>query len=102
MSKQYSRGSVWRKSDLHAHTPVDHEWINKPDLSDDAKKKAFAKEYIQFAIEEGLEIIGITDHNFCNRVAELILPYIIEEAKANAITVLPGFEITVKDGSGIH
>ena len=102
MSNIFTKGSEWRKWDLHAHTPIDHEWINKPDLTTEEKKKDFAKKYIEFARQEGLEVIGITDHNFCNQISELILPYIIEEATANSITICPGFEITVKDGSGIH
>src|SRR5437868_3556820 len=100
MSNLYTKGSLWRKCDLHVHTPLDHEWIDKPDLSTDEKKKAFAKDFIDFAIKQGLELIAITDHNFCNVPDDLVLPYIVDEARQKLITVLSGLEVTVKDGSG--
>lgn len=98
----YSRGSEWRKWDLHAHTPIDHEWINRPNLTTIQLKKQFAKNYIAFAKKKNLEVIAITDHNFCNDINELLIPYIIEEADKNSISILPGFELTASDGSGVH
>ena len=32
----------------------------------------------------------------------MLIPYIQEEASKNNITILPGFELTVKEGSGVH
>lgn len=98
----YENGSEWRKWDLHVHTPIDYEWINRPDLSSIDKKKEFAQQYIEFAKFENISLLGITDHNFCDTLDNLVLPFIQEEAKENNITILPGFEITTKDGSGIH
>ena len=95
-------GSTWRKWDLHVHTPLDNEWINRPVFQNEEQKIQFAKEYIAFAVNENLSVLAITDHNFCNTLEDSLLPYIITEALINNITVLPGFEITVKDGSGIH
>lgn len=96
------RGSVWRKWDLHAHTPIDPDWINKPNLDSEEAKKKFAKDYIEFAKKQELEVIAITDHNFCNEKKELLIPFIKDEAINNNIVILPGFEITASDGSGIH
>lgn len=101
-NNNYQRGSEWRKWDLHAHTALDFEWINKPDLKTEEDKKKFAKEYIKCAKSENLSVIGITDHNFCNNLNSVLLPYIQKEAFLKNITILPGFEITAKDGSGIH
>ncbi|QFR43398.1 TrlF family AAA-like ATPase [Sulfurimonas xiamenensis] len=98
----FNRGSEWRKWDLHCHTPLDHEWINKPNLDTVENKKIFAKEYIDFAKAQALSVIAITDHNFCSSIDNLLIPYIQKEASDNGITILPGFEITAKDGSGIH
>jgi len=95
-------GSEWRKWDLHVHTPNDHEWHNRQIFKTEEEKVKFAKEYIAFAKNENLSVLGITDHNFCNSLSESILPHIIHEANQNGIIILPGFEITVKDGSGIH
>ena len=96
------RGSIWRKWDLHAHTPVDMDWIGRPDLSKAEHKQTFAKQYIDFAEEQGLSVIAITDHNFCDNYEGILIPYIQEEAKDRNITILPGFEITASDGSGVH
>jgi len=98
----YSRGSEWRKWDLHAHTALDYEWINKPQIGTDAEKQQFAKDYIEFAKSQSLSVIGITDHNFCNNLNESLVPFIQVEARSHNIAILPGFEITAKDGSGIH
>jgi len=97
-----NHGSQWRKWDLHVHTPLDHEWIKGTPLKTEIEKAQFAKDYVAFAATQELAVIAITDHNFCNNVTESLIPYITKEAEANNIIILPGFEITVKDGSGIH
>jgi predicted metal-dependent phosphoesterase TrpH len=68
-----NRGSEWRRWDLHCHTPLDHEWINKPTLNTNSEKQAFAKEYIDFAIKQDLSVIAITDHNFCSSIDDLLI-----------------------------
>jgi len=95
-------GSVWLKWDLHAHTPLDPEWINKPDLSTREKKRDFAKKYVETALQKELSVIAITDHNFCDEFDNLLIPYIQEEADREGITILPGFELTIKEGKGVH
>lgn len=98
----FLKGSDWRKWDLHAHTPVDPEWLDRPSLDTDTAKQEFAKSYVEFAQQEEIEVIGITDHNFCNTLEDSILPCIQSEAIKIGITIFPGFEITTQDGSGIH
>lgn len=100
--KKYPKGSEWRKWDLHTHTPLDHEWINKPNLNTIEEKETFARQYVQFAVEKNLSVVAITDHNFCDSIEHLLIPYIQKEAIDSNITILPGFEITAKDGSGVH
>ncbi|OMD62997.1 hypothetical protein BSK62_22070 [Paenibacillus odorifer] len=100
--KSYSKGSEWRKWDLHTHTPLDVEWIDRVTLDNEDDKKNFAQEYIEFAIQQGLSVIAITDHNFCDTLDQLLIPYIQEEARKNNIKILPGFEITANEGSGVH
>jgi predicted metal-dependent phosphoesterase TrpH len=95
-------GSIWLKWDLHAHTPLDPEWINKPDLSTKEKKRDFAKKYVEAALQKELSVIAITDHNFCDEFDNLLIPYIREEADRGGITILPGFELTIKEGKGVH
>ncbi len=98
----YKRGSEWRKWDLHAHTPIDSEWIDRPKLDTEEDKEEFAKKYIDFAREQGLSVIAITDHNLYNTEEDCLIPYIKKEAKNHDITIFPGVEITIKEGSGIH
>ena len=101
-SWKYNKGSIWRKWDLHAHTPLDAEWVSKPLLNSSEEKESFAKHYIDFARKEDLSVIAITDHNFCNSLEECLIPFIQKEATKHDITIMPGFEIAAKDGSGIH
>lgn len=103
MNNSFPSGSEWRKWDIHTHTPIDHEWEHKPNNLDSSEvKSSFAKDYVRFAKEKELALIAITDHNFCNDLEDLIIPHIQKEAEKNGITILPGFEITAKDGSGVH
>ena len=59
------KGMRWFKCDLHLHTPADAKhWRGvplggNPDLT--------AEMYIRRCYECGLEIIGVTDHNFSSR-----------------------------------
>ena len=42
----FQRGSEWRKWDLHAHTPLDANWLDSETLNDEQSSKSFAKRYI--------------------------------------------------------
>lgn len=102
MPSSFAMGSVWRKWDLHAHTSIDHEWIGRPDLSTEASRESFAGEYVDSAIRQGLAVIAITDHNFCDQFNNLLIPYIQREATRRELVVLPGFEVTTSDCGGTH
>ena len=102
MPIDYPSGSIWRKWDLHAHTALDHEWIDRPDLTSSISKQEYAKEYVEVALDQSLAVIAITDHNFCNSTDELLIPYIQEQADRNSLTILPGFEVTISDCGGTH
>ncbi len=43
MNNDFSRGSEWRKWDLHAHTPLDYAWEDDVDLTDEESKKLSKK-----------------------------------------------------------
>jgi hypothetical protein len=99
---KFSRGSEWRKWDLHAHTPLDAEWIGRPQLLTDSERELFAQRYVASAHAAGLAVVAITDHNFCRSMDELLLPFIMRAATPIGLTVLPGFEVTVADCGGTH
>jgi hypothetical protein len=98
----FYRGSEWRKWDLHAHTPLDREWINRPPLRTESEKQLFAEQYVKTATAAGLAVVAITDHNFCSNGDELLIPYVQQAATPAGLTVLPGFEVTVSDCGGTH
>jgi len=98
----FPRGSEWRKWDLHAHTPLDSDWIARPPMQTDAERRLFAEQYVETAIRAELAVVAITDHNFCNHLDDLIIPYLQKAAAPAGLTILPGFEVTVSDCGGTH
>ncbi|MNW33898.1 PHP domain protein [compost metagenome] len=100
--KLYPRGSEWRKWDLHTHTPLDFEWLDSVSIESEEDKRNFAQQYVAFALQQELSVIAVTDHNFCDSIDQLLIPYIQIEAKKHNIKILPGFEITANEGSGVH
>jgi PHP family Zn ribbon phosphoesterase len=76
-------GAIWLKADLHIHTPG----------SDDCKEDISPEDIVRVAIEKGLSLIAITDHNtasWCDRVQIA--------AKNTSLTVFPGVEISTHQG----
>ena len=79
-------GAQWLKADLHVHTPassdMDEKWNNST-----------PKDLVDIAINKGLDIIAITDHNtaaWCDDVREA--------AARTSLTVFPGVEISTHQG----
>ena len=81
-------GAKFYRADLHIHTPASGDFVGKAEPLD----------IVRIAIEKGLNIIAITDHNtveWCERV--------IKAAKGTPLVVLPGVEISMPGGTeGIH
>lgn len=87
---EYSRGSSWRRWDLHIHTPASYDW--------DKSCNASAKDIVDEAIKEKLSVIAITDHHTIKGIDN-----VIEEVKGKELMVLPGVELrTDKGNKGIH
>lgn len=73
--------------DLHTHTPASR------DVNVDAYGASTAEEFVQAALDAGLDAVAITDHNtssWCDEVAEA--------AKGTRLLVLPGVEISTTEG----
>lgn len=88
--KTQNRGSVWRKWDLHVHTPASYDW--------DKKCKSTAKEIVGAALESGLSAIAITDHHSIALVDD-----VKAEGQKQNLLVLPGVELrTDKGNKKIH
>lgn len=81
-----SVGAKFRKADLHVHTPASEDIA-------DRWKDATPTELVDFALEAGLEIIAITDHNTVDW-CELVL----DAAHGTRLHVLPGVEVSTRHG----
>ena len=90
MTTEYSRGSEWRRWDLHVHTASSYDYKYKVSDSDEKLINALKKEQIK--------VVAITDH-FCidkNRINNL-------KRLAPEIIFFPGVELRTDKGStNIH
>lgn len=77
-------GLIYRKIDLHIHTP------SSKCFDDD--KSVSPEDIIKKALSEGLDAIAITDHNTGECVDK------IKEASKNKLVVFPGVEISATGG----
>jgi hypothetical protein len=87
------RGATFVKADLHIHTPGSFDWGEKNPDPAYKSKNIRPEQFVEAAIAKGLGMIAITDHNsveWCERV--------MRAAQGTSLTVLPGFELTVKPG----
>lgn len=79
-----NQGSIWRKWDLHIHTPASYDYKNK---------SLTYQELAKFFNESSVDAFAITDHWTLNGFFEL-KPYIAKEK-----LVLPGIEIRIDKAS---
>jgi hypothetical protein len=81
-----SAGAVFRRVDLHVHTPA------SADMPDEWKS-ASPDDVVRHALAAGMDVIAVTDHNtaeWCDRVREA--------AAGTALHVLPGVEVSTAEG----
>lgn len=81
------KGSRWYKCDLHLHSTASKCFEDKT---------VTAEQWVDRAIEQGLNCIAVTDHNTGSGIDD-----IINAAKGKNLTVFPGVEITC-DSAKIH
>lgn len=81
------KGSRWYKCDLHLHTPISLCFKDK---------NVTAEEWVEAAIDKGLECVAVTDHNNGGFVDKIKVA-----AKEKNIIVFPAVEITC-DSSKVH
>ncbi len=111
------RGMRWFKCDLHVHTPEDSaHWLDDdmhlasprrprtegdPDEEDIQHK---ARKYLERCYGLGLEVIGVSDHNFsdCSEPRDRFLTHVIQQNNTVAekmdtkpIWIFPGFEVDI-------
>lgn len=81
------KGARWFKCDLHLHTPASECFKDKT---------VTAEQWIQAALDAGLNCVAVTDHN-----SGAMIDQIKTAAADKNVTVFPGVEITC-DTSKIH
>jgi hypothetical protein len=79
-----SPGLVYRKIDLHTHTPASKCFDNKSSVA--------PEDIINKALSEGLDAIAITDHNTGEWID------VVKNAAKNKLVVFPGVEISATGG----
>ena len=86
MSNNFSRGSEWRKWDLHLHTPSSFDYKNSLVTNEDIVNKL---------VENEIKLAVITDHHYIdvNRFFEL------KDIAQKKVVFLPGIELRHKGGS---
>lgn len=77
------RGTRWYKCDLHLHTPASKCFKDK-DVT--------PKQWVERAIEQGLDCVAVTDHNTGGWIDLIKM-----EAKDTRLKVFPGVEVTCSD-----
>ena len=90
----FDNGLEYIRADFHLHTKKDKEFKYKGEEND------FVKSYIQGLKKAGIRIGVITNHNKFDKGEYADLK---KKAKKEEILILPGVELSVKEGSnGIH
>ena len=93
MNDEY-KGMRWLKCDLQMQTPADaRQWAG--DRLVTGHEVEAANSFAHACYQTGLDVVGITDHNFQSRD---FIPYLksafdeIESECSHRITLFPGFE----------
>ncbi|MBV6518732.1 MAG: histidinol-phosphatase [Candidatus Brocadia sp.] len=90
----FKSGSAWIRADFHLHTKADKEFKY------DGKENEFVNAYVQQLRDAGISIGAITNHNKFDLGEFKALR---TKAHKEEIFLLPGIELSVKDGSnGLH
>lgn len=94
-----TQGATFKRADLHLHTPGEGQNFRAGTaLNTDAERQAFAEAYVQRALDAGLEVIAITNHN-----STACIDLIRQAAQGTDLTVFPGVEVGTDSGrDGVH
>lgn len=90
----FSHGSTWVRADFHMHTKADSEFTYS------SEPNAFIASYVNAIVQAQIRVGVITNHNKFDRDEFKLLR---KQARKEGILLLPGVELSVKDGAnGIH
>ncbi|MBP8197021.1 MAG: AAA family ATPase [Chromatiaceae bacterium] len=112
-------GTRWFRADLHLHT-LDDSYVALPlgiqgERDDPAVLRAYAERFLDAAIAQGIEVLGLTPHTACIKAGISAVWTIVETWESGyqsssgkayrdlIYAVYPGFEPSFADGNnGIH
>src|SRR5260370_9257272 len=86
----FEHGSVWIRADFHMHTLADKEFTYTGDPN------FFVSEYVSKLKSAGIRVAVITNHNKFDRDE---FKAMAKHARKQEVFLLPGLELSVKDGS---
>ncbi len=90
----FEYGSRWLKADFHLHTRADKEFTYSGEEND------YANQYVMALAHAGIGLGVITNHNKFDADEFRALR---KEAQKSGIGLLPGIELSIKDGkAGVH
>jgi hypothetical protein len=95
----------WLKCDLQMQTPADAQHWQSDRLLP-GQELTSARAFAEACFQAGLQIVGITDHNFLSRD---FIPHLqtafteLEQQRAYRVCLFPGFEFEAAGvGRGVH
>lgn len=94
MIELFKHGSRWLRSDFHLHTRADKEAFRNWDV-----QRSFKKAFVDTLNKENIRVGVISNHNKFDRDEFKALA---GEGRKQEIFLLPGVELSVGEGNGIH
>jgi chromosome segregation protein len=94
-------GATWQRVDVHLHSPGAHSFVlpGGTDLLSPAGRAAAVEQYVARLVAAGVDVGVLTDYQGVH--ADWFVP-IRDRAAREGITVLPGAELSVDVGKGLH
>ena len=89
----FEHGLEWVRADFHLHTRKDKEFKYS------GEENSFIKEYVEKLAAEEITVGVITNHN---KFDDGEYKALRKAGKKKDILILPGVELSVKEGNGIH
>lgn len=90
----FLNGSRWLKADFHLHTRADKEFGYQ------GEENSYLNDYVSALVGAGIQLGVITNHNKFDLQEFKLLR---KKARSNGVGLLPGVELSIKDGqAGVH
>ncbi|MCP5299070.1 MAG: hypothetical protein H6954_05135 [Chromatiaceae bacterium] len=90
----FEHGNAWVRADFHLHTKADKEFKY------DGKEEEYTAQYVEKLKEQSIRLGVVTNHNKFDKDEFKALR---KKARKQGIGLLPGVELSVKDGAnGVH